>query len=82
LFYYRTSDQSVTPHRFPKKWNEHHSARKLIFNEIKAGWIPLDQKKMEFKMEGMEYGNTFTGRLLRLRKMMKKDKKLAKKDGF
>ena len=75
------------------EWNETHPARKLLCDELRAGRTPVDSKKMgpaevcyrhantlEFQMEGMEHGSTFTGRLLRLRQTVKKDKKRARKD--
>ena len=75
------------------EWNEDHPARKLLYEELAAGRIPLDSKDMgpaevfytysgtlEFQIEGMEYGPTFTGRLLGLRKIVKRDKKRADDD--
>jgi len=74
------------------EWKD-HPARDLLVEEFRAGRIPLDPKEMgpaeiyynyadtlEFKMDGMEHGDTFTGRLLRLRNLIKKDKKRALKD--
>lgn len=66
------------------EWNEAHPARKLLYDELAAGNIPLDLKEMgpaevyyrysdslEFNMDGMEYGDTFTTRLLSLQKQVK-----------
>lgn len=81
------------PRSSAPEWNEDHPARKLLYDELRAGRIPVNREKMgpaevyyrcsatlEFQMEGMEYGSTFTGRLLRLRKLVKEDKKRARKD--
>jgi len=74
------------------EWKD-HPARELLLEEFKTGRIPLDSKDMgpaevccnyahtlEFQMEGVEHGDTFTARLLRLRNLIKKDKKRAKND--
>jgi len=74
-------------------WNESHPARKLLHDELKAGRIPADYKKMgpaevffiysdtlEFKMNGMAYDETFRSRLLALRKIVKRDRKRSRKD--
>jgi len=75
------------------EWNEEHPARILILNELKDGRIPLSTKKMgpaevycnyagtfEFKIEGMEYGDTFIRRLRSLRQQVKRDKGRARSD--
>jgi len=74
-------------------WNEEHPARKLLYDELKDGAIPIDPDAMgpqevynnykgtlEFKMKGMEFGPTFTARLKRLREIVERDEGRAEKD--
>lgn len=75
------------------KWNQDHPARKLLYDEIEAGRIPLDEEAMsaaevyynyystfEFRMRGMEYGDTFERRLGDLRQQVSRDKDRATED--
>lgn len=75
------------------KWNQEHPARRLLYDEIKAGRIPLEEKEMsaaevyynyyqtlEFQMRGMEYDDTFARRLKDLRTQMSRDKTRASED--
>jgi len=70
----------------PMVWNDDHPARKLLYDEIANGSIPLSADEMgpaevycnycdtiEFQMPGMEYGETFTRRLRGLREMIAGD---------
>jgi len=75
------------------KWTELHPARKLLFDELTSGVIPLDAEQMsaaevwcrcsaqsQFKMRGMKHNETFKRRLAALRKLIKKDKNRATED--
>ena len=75
------------------KWNEHHPARSLLFNELENGEIPVDAEEMgpaqvwckyagtkEFKMRGMKFNDTFKRRLVALRKLVARDKCRARDD--
>jgi len=75
------------------KWSELHPARKLLFDEISDGRIPLEADRMgaaqvwcnyhstsQFKMRGMKFGDTFKRRLTALRMQIGKDKSRAAGD--
>jgi len=75
------------------QWNELHPARKLLFDELEAGTVPMDATQMsaaevwckhaatpQFKMRGMKFGDTFKRRLSALRKLVKRDKSRADDD--
>jgi len=75
------------------KWSEQHPARKLLFDEISEGRIPLDAEQMgaakvwcnyhnasQFKMRGMKFGDTFKRRLVALRNQIRRDKNRAADD--
>jgi len=85
--------QSEPPVEKGEDWNEHHPARKLLYDELVDGRIPVDYKKMgpaevfftyagttEFQMNGMSYDATFRSRLLALRNIVKREMQRAKKD--
>ncbi len=77
----------------PLEWNEDHPARKLLYDELVAGRIPLDPNEMgpaevyynysgtiEFQIEGMDFDQTFRNRLRDLRKQVDRDKGRANED--
>ena len=74
-------------------WNDAHPARKLLYDELVDGAIPLDANAMgpaevyynyshtfEFQLHGMEYGSTFQSRLKGLREQVSRDKDRASED--
>ena len=75
------------------EWNESHPARKLLYNEIWAGIIPIEACDMspdevyymyaltlEFQTTGMSYGPTFVRRLRELQKQIKREQWAGKED--
>lgn len=67
--------------------------RKLLYDELASGMIPIDEEEMgpaevyynyshtpEFKQRGMEYSDRFVSRLRGLRKIVKRDKSRAWED--
>lgn len=75
------------------RWDQEHPARNLLFDEIKKGNIPLDENDMgpaevfchyhetfEFRLRGMEFGDTFVRRLRALREQIKGDRDRAEED--
>jgi len=84
-------DEEVEEKELP--WDQFNPARKLLFDELLAGNIPLDASAMgpaevfythhrtlEFQIKGMEYGSKFTSRLRSLREIVASDRKRAKDD--
>lgn len=74
-------------------WNQHHPARKLLYDAIVAGDVPLDAAAMgpaevhckysntpEFQLKGMDYGEAFTRRLRGLRNIIRGDKSRSNED--
>jgi hypothetical protein len=75
------------------EWNRLHPAKKLLYDELATGNIPLTSKEMgpkevyekysdtaAFQLKGMEYGSSFTRRLRSLRNQIKRDKNRAAED--
>ena len=85
-------DRRETGPKAPE-WNEEHPARILLLNELKEKRIPVSANEMgpaeaccncadsfEFKIDGMECGDTFERRLKTLREQFRRDKGRAKSD--